>query len=84
VPRPAADQRGHGGTLYQDIATQKPGALAHRDAALYDRNFHDMSWCPARAWQACTRAGSPQVNSVHHQGIKDLAPGFVVEARSPR
>ena len=24
-----------------------------------------------------------KVNSVHHQGIKDLAPGFVVEATSP-
>ena len=23
------------------------------------------------------------VNSIHHQGIKDLAPGFVVEARCP-
>ncbi len=26
---------------------------------------------------------SATVNSVHHQGIKDLAPGFVVEARAP-
>jgi hypothetical protein len=24
-----------------------------------------------------------KINSVHHQGIKDLAPGFVVEARCP-
>jgi putative glutamine amidotransferase len=23
------------------------------------------------------------MNSIHHQGIKDLAPGFVVEARCP-
>jgi alcohol dehydrogenase class IV len=30
LPRPAADQRGHGGTLYQDIATQQPGAHAPR------------------------------------------------------
>ena len=26
---------------------------------------------------------SYKINSVHHQGIKDLAPGFVVEARCP-
>ena len=24
-----------------------------------------------------------KVNSIHHQGIKDLAPGFAVEARCP-
>jgi len=23
------------------------------------------------------------VNSIHHQGIKDLAPGFAIEARCP-
>ena len=28
-------------------------------------------------------ATSTRINSVHHQGVKDLAPGFVVEARCP-
>jgi putative glutamine amidotransferase len=27
--------------------------------------------------------GAHKINSVHHQGIKDLAPGFTVEATSP-
>lgn len=31
-----------GGTLYQDIATQRPDALKHRDPIAYDRNFHDL------------------------------------------
>jgi putative glutamine amidotransferase len=26
-----------GGTLYQDIATQQPGALVHRDGQIYDQ-----------------------------------------------
>jgi putative glutamine amidotransferase len=26
---------------------------------------------------------SCKINSIHHQSIKDLAPGFVVEARCP-
>ena len=30
----------YGGTLYQDIQTQLPQALQHRDASVYDRNFH--------------------------------------------
>ena len=72
-----------GGTLYQDIATQRPEALAHRDAGLYDRHFHEVEWVPgSRLAGLYPGTGKFKVNSVHHQGIKDLAPGFVVEARS--
>jgi putative glutamine amidotransferase len=28
-------------------------------------------------------SSSYKINSIHHQGIKDLAPGFEVEARCP-
>jgi putative glutamine amidotransferase len=73
-----------GGTLYQDIATQQPGALRHRDAALYDRNFHAVEFVPGTRL-AALHPGVPLaiVNSVHHQGIKDLAPFMTVEARCP-
>jgi len=74
----------HGGTLYQDIATQKPGALAHRDAAAYDLNFHDVDVLPGtRLAQLLGEPARHKINSVHHQAIKDLAPGFAVEAMSP-
>jgi hypothetical protein len=33
-----------GGTLYQDIPTQRADALRHRMQALYDRNCHATSW----------------------------------------
>ncbi len=73
-----------GGTLYQDIATQRPDALKHRDAALYDRNFHAIEFVAgtrlARLYRGTPRA---VVNSVHHQAIKELAPDFTVEARCP-
>ena len=71
-----------GGTLYQDIATQCPDAVVHRDAAIYDRNFHNVDFA-----HGTTLAGlypglpSARVNSVHHQAIKELAPGFEIEAR---
>jgi len=73
-----------GGTLYQDIATQRPQALKHRDAALYDRLFHRIDFEPGTRL-ARLYAGAPgaTVNSVHHQGIKDLARDFTVEARCP-
>ena len=73
-----------GGTLYQDISTQHPQALVHRDAVLYDRNFHDVEMLAgsrlAALYPGVQRA---KVSSVHHQAIKDLAPGLVVEARCP-
>jgi putative glutamine amidotransferase len=73
-----------GGTLYQDIATQRPEAVKHRDAALYDQLFHPIAIEPgtrlASLYPSSLRA---TVNSVHHQGIKDLARDFTVEARCP-
>ena len=73
-----------GGSLYQDIATQQPQALVHRDAAVYDLNFHEIDVLPDTKLAALLAgAGSSRINSVHHQGVKDLAPGFVVEARCP-
>jgi len=74
----------YGGTLYQDLALQKPGPLFHRSAQLYDRNHHQIEIVPdTRLAQLYPGAGSPAVNSVHHQGIKDLATGFLVEAHAP-
>lgn len=73
----------HGGTLYQDIGTQKPGALVHRDANAYDLNFHDVDVVQGSRLEQLLGARRHKINSVHHQGIKDLAPGFTVEAVSP-
>ena len=74
----------HGGTLFQDIATQKPGARVHRDAAAYDLNFHHVDILPGtRLAQLLPADRQHKINSVHHQGIKDVAPGFKVEALSP-
>ncbi|MEJ6021434.1 gamma-glutamyl-gamma-aminobutyrate hydrolase family protein [Ramlibacter sp. PS4R-6] len=74
----------YGGTLYQDIATQLPDALSHRDASVYDRNFHGVEIVAGtRLAQLYPGAKRVKVNSIHHQAIKDLADGFVVEAVSP-
>ena len=71
-----------GGTLYQDIAAQR-GHGRHVDAEAFDQHFHDIEVVPdtplARACRGCTTG---RVNSIHHQAVKDLAPGFFVEAYS--
>lgn len=72
-----------GGTLYQDIATQHPQALVHRDAAVYDRNYHTITIAPGtRLAQLYPDGRRHKVNSIHHQAVKRLAPGFIVEAVS--
>lgn len=73
----------HGGTLYQDISTQKDGSLVHRDADAYDLNFHHVEIVPRSRLAQLLGETRHKINSVHHQGVKDLAPGFVVEAVSP-
>jgi len=73
-----------GGTLLQDIPTQRPQSLQHRDAGLYDRHFHSVDFVAGtRLAQLYAQTPRATVNSVHHQGIKDLAADFVVEARCP-
>lgn len=72
-----------GGTLYQDIETQHPGAMQHRNATAYDQHFHEVDIVPGTRL-ARLYPGQPRVtvNSIHHQGIKNLAPGFDIEAWS--
>lgn len=73
-----------GGTLYQDINTQVPGSLTHRDAERYDQNFHTLQLVPnTRLAQLLAGQDGAKINSVHHQAIKQLARAFTVEARCP-
>ncbi|NMM09734.1 MAG: type 1 glutamine amidotransferase [Polaromonas sp.] len=72
-----------GGTLYQDIVTQVPDSFAHRDATTYDLNFHSVNIVQGSRLSALyPGVERVRVNSIHHQGIKDLAPEFVAEAYS--
>jgi putative glutamine amidotransferase len=77
-----------GGTLYQDVSSQVPAALKHDYFPTPDR--------PSRkflAHEITVRANSRlghilgdtvvPVNSMHHQAIKDLAPGLVPSAYAP-
>ena len=73
-----------GGTLYQDISTQLPDSLTHRDGQAYDKHFHTLKVVPETRLDALlTGTSSYKINSIHHQGIKQLAEGFVAEAHCP-
>jgi putative glutamine amidotransferase len=73
----------YGGTLYQDISTQVADSFVHRDAAIYDLNFHSVDIVPGSRLSALyPGVERVRVNSIHHQAIKDLSPEFVAEAYS--
>jgi putative glutamine amidotransferase len=73
-----------GGTLLQDIPTQRPDAQMHINRAHYERNLHPVEIVPgSRLAELYPGRTSATINSIHHQAIKDLAPVFRVEARCP-
>ncbi len=67
-----------GGSLLQHIPDDVPGALAHEDGA-----EHTIRIEPGTVLARVLGVESATVNSYHHQGIGDVAPGFRVSARSP-
>jgi len=70
-----------GGTLYQDIATQVPQAIAHRDTAKYELQLHQMNLVQGTHLAALyPNVAQATINSIHHQAVKDLGEDLVVEA----
>ena len=60
-----------------------PEVRVHRSQELYDRNLHQVDLVDGSSLAKLNRgAGTVLVNSVHHQAVKDVGDGLVVEARS--
>ncbi|MBC8074272.1 MAG: gamma-glutamyl-gamma-aminobutyrate hydrolase family protein [Deltaproteobacteria bacterium] len=72
-----------GGSLWQDIGTQVEGALVHRDWHNYDENGHAVRLEPGSWIAGIYGDAALDVNSVHHQAIKVLAPGLRATAWAP-
>ena len=72
-----------GGTLFQDIPHQIPGALTHHSNEAYDKNTHAITIEPESALaKLYPDVRGAQVNSIHHQSIKTLGKDLVAEAYS--
>jgi putative glutamine amidotransferase len=67
-----------GGTLLQHIPDDVPGAAKHEEGA-----EHPIRIEPGTILARALQMETATVNSYHHQGIGELAPGFRVGARSP-
>ena len=72
-----------GGTLYQDLEAQFSKTITHRDAIEYDKIKHQVLFPDnGLMHQLHSPAKEYWVNSVHHQGIKDVGVGLEVSALS--
>jgi putative glutamine amidotransferase len=66
-----------GGSLYQDLPSERPGAVKHRPDAARDARSHRIRLeLGSRAAEALGGTDFT-VNSSHHQAIRDLAPGLL-------
>ena len=65
-----------GGTLYGDVQREKGSDRPHIDYENYDTYRHPVSVTPGTPLARWYRRKALQVNSYHHQGIRDLAPRF--------
>jgi len=66
-----------GGSLYQDIPTQVPQTVGHSGGAR-----HKMGVAAGSVLEQLFGSDSLEVNSYHHQAVKEAGAGVVVTARS--
>lgn len=72
-----------GGTLYQDLSVQCPGALGHtQDMTIRGQLTHRVMLESGSLLESLLGSEPLSVNSYHHQAIRTPAPGFVVTARA--
>lgn len=77
-----------GGTLWQDLAEQRAGSIKHDYfpfGGRYPRDYlaHDVTVEPASRLAEVLGARTLKVNSMHHQGIRALAPALTATAVAP-
>ena len=71
-----------GGTLYQDIASDVPSAIAHVND-LYDSHRHSVTFPEGSSLGKMFSAHSlPMVNSIHHQAVREIGRDLNIEAVS--
>jgi putative glutamine amidotransferase len=76
-----------GGTLYQDLAAELPGSLKHDyfPNAGFSRDYkaHEVALAPGSRLHQVMERSPILVNSMHHQGIRDLARELLPTAVAP-
>jgi putative glutamine amidotransferase len=66
-----------GGTLYQDLPSERPGPVDHNPAGTRTDRSHGNRLAPESLAAEAMGVTSMRVNSYHHQGNREMAPGLV-------
>jgi len=70
-----------GGSLFQDLAAQRPGTKAHSPEGFpVDRLYHSANLVAGSLLRGIFGCERLRVNSFHHQAVKELAPGLEASA----
>ncbi len=72
-----------GGTLVQHIPDEIDGALAHEQPNPRNEPGHPVRIRPGTLLARIVEAEEIAVNSAHHQAVKTVAPGVLVDALAP-
>jgi len=76
---------GMGGTLYSDIADQLPGAIQHNYSPGHPRNYlaHPVAMEAGARLTGILGESLLPVNSLHHQGVKEIGQGLQAAGFAP-
>jgi putative glutamine amidotransferase len=66
-----------GGTLWQDLPTERPGPVDHDPGGARDARTHAVELTHGSRVARALGTTTLTPNSFHHQGVRDLAPGLV-------
>ncbi len=72
-----------GGTLIQHIPDEVAGALAHEQPNPRTEPGHSVSVTPGTLLHRVVGTDELLVNSAHHQAVREVGRGLVVDARAP-
>jgi putative glutamine amidotransferase len=72
-----------GGTLWQDLPSERPEAVPHNQPGSRDERTHPVTIIPGSRLAEVLAMTQCEVNSFHHQAIRELAPGLTISARAP-
>ena len=66
-----------GGTLFQDLPSERPGAVDHNRTTERTSRSHAIRLAPGSRAESALGSAPLAVNSFHHQAVRDLAKGLV-------
>ncbi len=72
-----------GGSLYQDLPTQAPSSVSHRQDKPYDLPHHQVKLQRDTLLYSILDTDTLSINSMHHQAVKSPGPDLTPSAFAP-